>query len=335
MTRRYRTKLLSISLSMALLLPGAVPAVYAEETPAVQEAAVSLTASAPAENTPAPAEQSASAPAENTPAPTEQGTGASAENMSAENTPEEPTSAPEKNTAAENTTEEPASAPEESTPAENTTEEPASTPEENAPASEEAPADTMGESTPSEVDEVFQIASANAGVYYYGSKLDGTDITDIYIYDDDFLKGNSMAYSSALATMSLCLVNASISSKRTEDYVLKSQNLQAYLEDNGFSGFKANSYYASEPTLESMGVACAFKTITDGGKTYTLLVIAPRSAGYKTEWGGNFKIGTEGDHEGFQRACDIVLNFAKEYVREKGSPVISRSGPRAEAAVRV
>ena len=393
MNRRYRTKLLSISLSMALLLPGAVPAVYAEETPAVQEAAVSLTASAPAENTPAPAEpsastpaesapapaeqsaskpaestpapaepsastpaestpapaeqsastpaentpapaeqsasapaentpapaeQSASAPAENTPAPTEQGTGASAENMSAENTPEEPTSAPEKNTAAENTTEEPASAPEESTPAENTTEEPASTPEENAPASEEAPADTMGESTPSEEDEVFQIASANAGVYYYGSKLDGTDITDIYIYDDDFLKGNSMAYSSALATMSLCLVNASISSKRTEDYVLKSQNLQAYLEDNGFSGFKANSYYASEPTLESMGVACAFKTITDGGKTYTLLVIAPRSAGYKTEWGGNFKIGTEGDHEGFQRACDIVLNFAKEYVREKG-----------------
>ena len=406
MNRRYRTKLLSISLSMALLLPGAVPAVYAEETPAVQEAAVSLTASAPAENTPAPAEpsastpaesapapaeqsaskpaestpapaepsastpaestpapaeqsastpaentpapaeQSASAPAENTPAPTEQGTGASAENMSAENTPEEPTSAPEentpaentseepastpeentsaestteepasapeKNTAAENTTEEPASAPEESTPAENTTEEPASTPEENAPASEEAPADTMGESTPSEEDEVFQIASANAGVYYYGSKLDGTDITDIYIYDDDFLKGNSMAYSSALATMSLCLVNASISSKRTEDYVLKSQNLQAYLEDNGFSGFKANSYYASEPTLESMGVACAFKTITDGGKTYTLLVIAPRSAGYKTEWGGNFKIGTEGDHEGFQRACDIVLNFAKE-----------------------
>ena len=80
---------------MALLLPGAVPAVYAEETPAVQEAAVSLTASAPAENTPAPAEQSASAPAENTPAPTEQGTGASAENTSAENTPEEPTSAPE------------------------------------------------------------------------------------------------------------------------------------------------------------------------------------------------------------------------------------------------
>ena len=78
----------------------------------------------------------------------------------------------------------------------------------------------MGESTPSEEDEVFQIASANAGVYYYGSKLDGTDITDIYIYDDDFLKGNSLAYSSALATMSLCLVNASISSKRTEDLIM-------------------------------------------------------------------------------------------------------------------
>ena len=159
--------------------------------------------------------------------------------------------------------------------------------------------------------------SENRGVYYYRSKEDNADITDTYIYDDELLKGSSLEYNAELATMSLSLVNASIASTRA-DFPEKSRNLQAFLEDNGFTDFEANEDYKSEPTLDTMGVACAHKKITDNGKTYTLLVIAPRSAGYKTEWGGNFAVGTSGDHEGFTHASDIVLSFAKEYVEKYG-----------------
>lgn len=159
--------------------------------------------------------------------------------------------------------------------------------------------------------------TASRGVYYYGSKEDKADMPDTYIYDDGLLRGNSRPYNEKLATMSLSLVNASIGSIRAE-IPEKSQNLCAFLEDNGFMDFEANKDYQSVPTLETMGVACAHKKITDGGKTYTLLVIAPRSAGYKTEWGGNFDVGTSGDHEGFTHAKDIVLSFAREYIQKYG-----------------
>ena len=157
----------------------------------------------------------------------------------------------------------------------------------------------------------------NKGAYYYGSKEDKADITDTYIYDDDLLKGDSRTYSAELATMSLSLVNASIGSIRA-DYPNKSQNLRAFLEDNGFSDFEANQDYQKAPALDTMGVACAHKKITDDGKTYTLLVIAPRSAGYKTEWGGNFDVGTDGDHEGFSNARDIVFTFVRDYIQRYG-----------------
>ncbi|MDO4803809.1 MAG: InlB B-repeat-containing protein [Lachnospiraceae bacterium] len=166
------------------------------------------------------------------------------------------------------------------------------------------------------------VGAADKGVYYYRSKDDNADIPDIYIYDDDLLKGNSLEYRAELATMSLSLVNASISSTRgvygDEENNSKSQNLRAFLEDNGFGDFKANPDYSKEPTLDTTAVACAHKKIIDDGKEYTLLVIAPRSAGYKAEWGRNFTLGENGDHQGFTMAKEKVLDFTREYIKEMG-----------------
>ncbi|MEG2679954.1 MAG: hypothetical protein RR949_08415, partial [Oscillospiraceae bacterium] len=57
------------------------------------------------------------------------------------------------------------------------------------------------------------------------------------------------------------------------------------------------------------------------GKEYTLLAVVPRSAGYKKEWAGNFRVGDgtgtgNGVHEGFADARKIVLDFAKQYVTD-------------------
>ena len=164
--------------------------------------------------------------------------------------------------------------------------------------------------------------TATKGVYWFDPHITGIDLTDNYIYDDELLKGDSLELNWSLASMSYELAIMSISSEREqrteEGYKNKSRNLKAYLEDNGFVDFDTNEDYTKRMTTRTMGAACAHKKIMDGGKEYTLLVIVPRSAGYESEWGGNFILGAEGDHEGFKIGKDKVLGYAKEYVEKYG-----------------
>jgi len=159
--------------------------------------------------------------------------------------------------------------------------------------------------------------TATKGVYWYETHEAPSDLTDTFIYDDELLKGDSLKYDQKLATMTFELAVASESSLRV-DYPQRSLNLRTYLEDNGFTDFDTNEDYKEKMTTETMGVACAHKKIVDGGKTYALLAIVPRSAGYEAEWGGNFEMGEEGDHQGFKKGRTKVLNFAKEYIQKYG-----------------
>lgn len=164
--------------------------------------------------------------------------------------------------------------------------------------------------------------TATRGVYWFDPHLAGKDLTDTYIYDDALLKGDSLKLSWPLAAMTYELAVASISSEREPKtqagYANKSRNLRAYLEDNGFVDFDTNEDYKKKMTTRTMGVACAHKKIKDGGENYTLLAIVPRSAGYEAEWGGNFMLGEEGDHEGFRIGKVKVLSFAREYIKKYG-----------------
>ena len=170
--------------------------------------------------------------------------------------------------------------------------------------------------------------TAAKGVYWFDPHELGMDLTDTFIYDDELLKGDSLEYNQQLATMSFELAITSISSEREpkteEGYAGKSRNLKAYLEDNGFIDFETNQYYKEKMTTRSMGAACAHKQITDGGKVYTLIAIVPRSAGYESEWGGNFMINDpenaadDSDHWGFKHGMEIVLDFAKQYIEDHG-----------------
>lgn len=182
--------------------------------------------------------------------------------------------------------------------------------------------------------------TATRGVYWFDPHEVGMDLTDTFVFDDALLKGDSKAYNRKLATMTFELAIASISSEREPKtkagYANKSRNLRAYLEDNGFSDFETNKYYKEKMTTETMGVACAHKKITDGGKTYTLLAIVPRSAGYESEWGGNFEMGSSGDHAGFKKGRKIVLDFAKSYIKKhsiKGNIKVWTSGYSRGAGV--
>ena len=162
------------------------------------------------------------------------------------------------------------------------------------------------------------------GVYYYRpstSELDAAaDAYDVYTYsDNDFLQSGRV-YSDSLATTSMSLAVASVSSTRepftAEGYARKSRNVIAFLEDCGFSDITVNEDYRIKPTKDTLGVVCAHKTITDGGVSYPLLAVIPRSAGYEKEWGNNFVLGASGDAKGFNDGAEKCLAFAKEYLAE-------------------
>ena len=143
------------------------------------------------------------------------------------------------------------------------------------------------------------------------------DLTDIYYYTDRVFSESATNYNEHLATMSMILATASISSQDPDaTYDVKSRNLQYLLREWDFIGFDMNEYYTQKPAEQTMGVGIAYKVIGEGEDAYTVLAIVPRSAGYEKEWAGNFTVGTEGTHQGFTTGRDIILDFATKYVEE-------------------
>ena len=153
-------------------------------------------------------------------------------------------------------------------------------------------------------------------IYAPHTYTDG-DLTDIYYYTDGVFSGLSSEYNEHLATMSMILAAASISSQEPDvPYDFKSQNLQYLFREWDFTGFDMNEYYTQKPSEQTMGVGIAYKVIGEGEDAYTVLAIVPRSAGYEKEWAGNFTVGKEGTHQGFTTGRDIILDFASKYVEE-------------------
>lgn len=163
------------------------------------------------------------------------------------------------------------------------------------------------------------------GVYYYRpstSELDArADAYDVYTYSDSDFLNSSKEYSHSLATTSMSLAVSSVSSTRepftAEGYTRKNRNVIAFLEDCGFSDIAINDDYKRKPTKDSLGVACAHKTIKDGDTSYPLVVMMPRSAGYEKEWGNNFVLGASGDAKGFNDGAEKLLAFARDYISEQ------------------
>lgn len=152
----------------------------------------------------------------------------------------------------------------------------------------------------------------------------GTDYTSTYYYDDNYFKDSSYVYNQSLATMSLCLELSAWGSSAESDYTKKMKNAQALLEEIGFTGFDHNyTDFAEEgkvgkPTKDSVGSVIANKQITFDNEDYTLIAVAVRGGGYEREWASNFKIGTDGNHEGFSEARDIVIDLIEKYIQEQG-----------------
>ena len=161
------------------------------------------------------------------------------------------------------------------------------------------------------------------GTFYFDPHEGGTEIGDLpdtYVYSDAYFEASSYETNAHLATMSMQLAAASISScsyDRSEDaYNMRSRNVENLLEQLGFEETEVNEYYNKKMNENTLGVAVAYKCLDNDT---VLLAMVPRSAGYEIEWSGNFNVGEtteDGLHLGFKTGRDIALDFADEYVSE-------------------
>ncbi|MBR1506583.1 MAG: hypothetical protein IJ619_01080 [Eubacterium sp.] len=144
-----------------------------------------------------------------------------------------------------------------------------------------------------------------------------------YFRDDCFMRSSYLGCQHIMElSIQAALASASMYGQKIDplevNFEANPNNLISMLESIGFEDVSVNDYYRKEKLENSAGVAVGHREIKVNGKTYTLLAIILRSAGYKQEWAGNFTVGDGDIHEGFKAARDEILRYTKQYIKNNG-----------------
>ena len=162
------------------------------------------------------------------------------------------------------------------------------------------------------------------GVYQYTSNENGNkQETDDFQWYDSFTRSSfegcdHLRLLSAQVAISSASYYGAEEDAYEQDHSDLGRNVKAMLTAMGFEDVEANAWYGAEAQENSAAVAVGHRSIEADGKTYTLLAVIPRSAGYKQEWAGNFTVGSGLIHEGFKAARDEDLRFVKQYIGAHG-----------------
>ena len=154
----------------------------------------------------------------------------------------------------------------------------------------------------------------------------GKNIEYSYSYSDDFFYDTGNMYNHDLANMSLNLAMSAFNSldapASNYNEFVAAKNVRKLLSDLNFNSIETNiddgnNSYSGMPYTNSIAAAYAKKNITTDYGDFTLIAVAIRGGGYEAEWGGNFTVGQNGNHKGFQLASDKVLAGLKEYINSQ------------------
>lgn len=138
-----------------------------------------------------------------------------------------------------------------------------------------------------------------------------------YPWDDDYFADDADQYNQSLATASLILELASWQETDKKDRSVIGQTF----EEIGISDKSAWSQYPEKYTVGYDNIMCYIgqKALDDDT---SLVVLAIRGGNYGAEWGGNFNLGSSGNHKGFDIAKTKVIGYLKEFIsaqQEKGN----------------
>ncbi len=169
--------------------------------------------------------------------------------------------------------------------------------------------------------------SVVSGSYSYTSNESEANVqrSDSFVYRDECFMRSS--YTGCIHLMTLSAQAALASASRwgdeedpeyTDDPSATAKNIVDMLVSMGFSDVETNKYYTLEKQVNSASAAVGHRTVEADGKSYTLIAVIPRSAGYKQEWAGNFTVGDGDYHDGFKQGRDEILRYVKQYLTDHG-----------------
>ena len=143
-------------------------------------------------------------------------------------------------------------------------------------------------------------------------------------YYDYYFKNNAYSYNHDLAKTSMRLALSAYGKiqKLKDDngeviekiYDNAPQNVANFLGQLGFVGVDYNDEFTEPPERNSIGVIAGRKHVIYPDGNYTLIAVAIRGGGYENEWGGNFNVGSNDHHAGFELARKQVVEFIKTYI---------------------
>lgn len=132
------------------------------------------------------------------------------------------------------------------------------------------------------------------------------------LYDDSYFLLDNSIYHQEIALASHASALTTI--KDGDDY----ENRPAYLIDlwkkEGFKDFFINEGFIKKPTDTSIGYAIANKRVDLNNDPFNLITITVRSGHYEAEMANNFKIGYEGNAEGFENASNEIKEGIYQYL---------------------
>ena len=153
--------------------------------------------------------------------------------------------------------------------------------------------------------------TVNGTVRYCAGHTDNShDYETDFTYSDDYFSAGSYEFRYDLAVCSFALALSAFSS--VDAGILNQDiNFISFAQQCGFGNIVSNEWYKKPATCNSIGVCCASKELSSG---CTLIAVGIRGNNYGREWGGNFVMGTEGEHEGFATCREQVLAFLSDYI---------------------
>ena len=142
-------------------------------------------------------------------------------------------------------------------------------------------------------------------------RCDWFDETIIYPYEysDSYFIGDSYEYHHDLALYSLCVSMASFGSFDLEN---PDENIRLMLEE---CGYDFTSYGYDTEGYDTVGLALGTKRVELDGEPATIVIAAIRSGNYGMEWGGNLRIGTGVNHEGFDISKQTAIQYLNDFCK--------------------
>ena len=134
-------------------------------------------------------------------------------------------------------------------------------------------------------------------------------LTYPFEYSDEWFGESSYTYNHNVATFALELSMASFKSFDKDDPDGNIENIYKQC------GFEVESLGYETEDYDTIGVSFGKKEMSVDGQTFTLVCAAIRSGNYGMEWGGNMRVGSGENHEGFEIGRNLAISYINEYFK--------------------